>query len=298
MKKPLFVCGSKEYFENDLAEKLSSLDISGKTVLVYSRLLSFGRISSERSVREIIQVIKKQIGPKGTLCIPSYSLSAYNNEVFDPENSKCIVGQLGEVARKMRGFKRTFHPVYSNAISGKNTRYLLKQSPNTCFGDGSFFDLFSKIEDARLLFIGTPLNAATIVHLYDQRCSAPGRFIKFFQAKCLLNGKIINIKFDSYVRDPKYYDNKIHCLAPVELIADSLKVIKRKKFASDWIHMIKESDFARIYSAFHKNGMTDRLLASREDQQEYYQRNNFHLYKKRLGSEELNYMKKLIKLVI
>ena len=292
--KVLFRADGVNFTDTDFDAALSRFDLSGKAVLVYSRLLSFGRLTGEDAVKAMIRVLKRRIGADGTLCIPAYSFSGYNNEVYDPANSKCIVGQLGETARKMPGFRRTFHPIYSTAVWGRHSKYLLGQDPHSSFGDGSFFELFSKIKGARILFLGTTLSTATIVHRYDQHCSAKGRFLKNFTAKCLVDGKVSEMQFDSFVKDYEYYNGRVNCLAPLEVLADNLGIIRREKFASDWIHMISEKDLRKIYSMFLLNGMTDYLLSSVTDFQDYYHKNNFLLYRDRVSKKELSRFKKLL----
>ncbi|HCE45638.1 MAG TPA: hypothetical protein DET40_19015 [Lentisphaeria bacterium] len=291
----LFKADNGGFTGRDFDAVLSRLDLSGKTVLVYSRLLSFGRLTGEDAVKAMVLGMKRHIGAKGTLCIPAYSFSGYNNAVYDPENSRCIVGQLGETARKMLGFKRTFHPVYSHAVWGKHSKYLLAQNPHSSFGDDSFFELFSSIEGSCILFLGTTLSTATIVHRYDQHCAAKGRFLKNFTAKCLVDGKVSDMQFDSFVKDYEYYNGRVNCLAPLEVLADDLGIIKRERFANDWIHMISENDFRNIYSMFLLNGMTDYLMSSVADFQEYYQKNNFRYFMDRISKKELSRLKKLYK---
>ena len=48
-----------------------------KEVLVYSRLLDFGRLISKKSVESILSILKLAVGQKGTLIIPTYTLNTY-----------------------------------------------------------------------------------------------------------------------------------------------------------------------------------------------------------------------------
>lgn len=296
--KTLFKADGVRFTDTDFDTALSRFDLSGNAVLVYSRLLSFGRLTGEDAVKAMILSLKRRIGAEGTLCIPAYSFSGYNKEVYDPTNSRCIVGQLGETARKMRGFRRTFHPVYSHAVWGRHSKLLLSQNPHSSFGDDSFFELFSKIKNARVLFLGTTLSTATIVHRYDQHCAAKGRFLKNFTAKCLVDGKVSEMHFDSFVKNYEYYNGRLNCLAPLEVLADDLGIIQRERFASDWFHMISEKYLREIYSMFLVNGMNDYLMSSVADFQDYYHKNNFHHYRDRISREDLSRLKKLLTIKI
>ena len=167
------------------------LQLKGKNVLVYSRLLGIGRFLGKTAVEEFINILKKSIGEEGTLIIPTYTLNTYKQpREFDIEKSKIMSGVLGDIANISNDFKRTIHPVYSNCISGRFEDELLDQNVTTCFGPGSFFDLFSKLENAYVLMIGLNFNGPTLYHYYEQKFGAKGRFLKYFDVRI----KILNHK--------------------------------------------------------------------------------------------------------
>ena len=154
--------------DSDFASCLQAHSLKGRSVLVYSRLMSFGRIRQKETVSRILALLIECIGGEGTLCVPCYTFSAYNKEIFDPSESRSRVGALGDLARVQEGFVRTIHPVYSHACWGKHARALKAQDYHTCFGSNSFFDLFARLPDAYILMLGTTLSAVTFIHYYDQ----------------------------------------------------------------------------------------------------------------------------------
>ena len=67
----------------DFRKCLKKFNLSGKSVLLFSRLFSFGRLQGEDAVHSIIEIIKDCIGTEGNLYIPAYTYSGYKGEVFD-----------------------------------------------------------------------------------------------------------------------------------------------------------------------------------------------------------------------
>lgn len=285
----LFKTREKIYTDTDLKEVITSFNLKGKTVLCHSRLFSLGRITTQPAVERVIAVLQEEIGPEGTLCIPTYTMSAYNNEVFDVKNSKCPTGILGEVARKMPGFKRSIHPIYSTCCWGKNADLLIeKQSPETCFGPQSFFDVFSKIDNSCFLMLGINLSVITMCHYYDQMNNAPGRFVKSFDAEIIDDaGQQSAIKFDSYVKDRDFYANSHTCLARLDALVTELGLINRQQFGTNWIHEIDESTFKKVYEACLKVDQRHFLVGEMDEFVEYYRKDNFQLYHNQLDSEQI-----------
>jgi aminoglycoside N3'-acetyltransferase len=289
----LFRDKNKLYTHKDLDCLLKTFDLEGKTVLCYSRLLSFARLLGEEAVLAIINLLKKHIGPEGTLCFPCYTFSAYNNAVFNPENSKSSTGVLGECARKLPEFCRTVHPVYSHVCWGKNADELQTcQNQKTCFGKDSFFELFCKYDSAYLLFLGTNFSAQTLYHHYEQRFKAPGRFLKSFKGVIEENGKQYGINFDSYVKDLDFYKNKMNSFARFDALTEKLKLVTRHTFAADWIHGITEKNFRALFQACLEVDQEYFLCSTKEQWETYYLNNDFRLFLNQLDIEKVRKVKK------
>ena len=98
----------------DFRKSLEKFNLSGKSVILFSRLFSFGRIQGVHAVQKIVEILQECIGEQGSLSIPCYTFSSYKDLVFDVNKSKCVVGVLGEFSRHLPGFIRTTHPIYSH----------------------------------------------------------------------------------------------------------------------------------------------------------------------------------------
>lgn len=277
------------FTDSDFADALSGLNLKGANLYLCSSLLSLGRPMNMKVPEKLIEIVVDQLGTGGTLTIPSYSFSGYNKEIFDPETSKCIVGTLGETARKMPGFIRTIHPVYSHSVTGKYLEKLNGQKIETCFGKESYFDIFCSIPNSVIIVLGSSLSALAFYHCYDQLFNAPGRFVKKFNAKIKEGDLIKDIEFDSFVKD---YDNfytgtLMNCLGRFDALATELGVLKHIPFAGNYIHCIKENDFRRLYEACLKVDQKYFLCSTKNEWEEYYPKNNFTLFHGKLENEKI-----------
>ena len=276
---------------SDLSESLKELNLKGKNVLIYSRLLSFGRFLGKSAITEFLEIIKNEIGSEGTLIIPTYTLNSYKEpRVFDVDKSVVMSGILGEIASSDPDFSRSIHPVYSNSIWGKYTEYLLSQDATTCFGENSFFDKFSSLDNAYVLMLGLNFNGPTLYHYYDQKFSAPGRFLKKFDITMRLGENSFNIKFESFVKDHTFYAQRMNCLARFDALAEELEVVDRQALGDNFMHGILEKDFQQLYKSALETDQNYFLLSSENDWEDYYMKNNFQLFH---GTLEKDLVKKV-----
>jgi aminoglycoside N3'-acetyltransferase len=259
----------------DLSNSLSKLDLAGKDVIIYSRLLSFGRIKGINAVNCFIDLLLDYIGPGGTLIIPTYTLNTYSEKFFNVKTSKIMSGVLGEAANKNTRFTRTVHPVYSNVIAGNNKDFYMKQDATTCFGAGSFFDLFSQNDNSVVLMAGLNFNGPTLYHYYDQKYSANGRFVKNFNVDMILYDFAFGMTFDSFVKDNSFYNNKMNCLARFDALAHELEMVSSVEFGDNFFHLISESNFNILYKTVLEVDQEYFLLANAELWDTYYLKNNF-----------------------
>tara|TARA_B110000046_G_scaffold186043_1_gene231769 strand:- start:300 stop:1187 length:888 start_codon:yes stop_codon:yes gene_type:complete len=271
----LFKTSSDVVTLDQLSEAFSKLDLKGKDVLIYSRLLSFGRVKSLDAIEVFIETLIDNIGPEGTLIIPTYTLNCYEERIFDLNKSKIMSGILGEIASRDEKFIRTIHPVYSNVIIGYNKDIFYRQNASTCFGDGSFFDIFSKNKNGVVLMAGLNFNGPTLYHYYDQKFEASGRFIKQFNINMVLGDHVFDMTFDSFVKDRDFYFEKMNCLARFDALAKELNLVQSVQLGDDFIHMITEKNFQELYRVVLEVDQNYFLLSSEDLWDTYYLKNEF-----------------------
>lgn len=284
----LFKTKGRAYTDADFEAALAALSLKGRSLLVYSRLISFGRFASVEAITRMVELLQNAVGPKGTLAFVSYTFSGYNDEVYDPTQTKCIVGTLGELTRTMPGFVRTVHPIYANTVWGENAAFLMGQKQETCFGEGSFFELLSQIPNAAVMLLGTNLSATTIYHHYDQRFNAPGRFIKTFPAKLRDNDNSAEreITFDAYVKDYDFYADRMNCLGRLDAVLTKYDLIQRQPFAASEITLIDEKTFRLAHRACLDADQTYFLCSTKEEWETYYLKNQTRLFHGQLDPEK------------
>ena len=280
--------------DSDFRESLSRFNISGKSVILFSRLFSFGRLQGEEAIFRIIEILQDCIGNQGSLIIPSYTFSGFKGEAFDVNESKCVVGVLGEFSRHLPGFIRTNHPIYSHNCWGRHNVILSKQDQSSCFGPNSFFDLFSDLPDPYILVLGTGLNTITNIHYYDQKFSLKSRFIKKFKAQIKLNGIINEIEFSSCVSKLKFYKDKVQCLATLDALLTDLKIIERSKLGLNWLYGINEKHFQEVYKVCVSQDPEYYLYSSYSNYLEYSEKNKFDIFHGSLNQKKIEKIKSFL----
>ena len=95
-------------------------------------------------------VIKKTIfdiiGENGFVAVPTFTLNFPKNREFDVENTPSEqMGIFSEFIRKHEGSKRTYHPIHSISLLGKNSNHIASLKGDTEFSEGSSFDHLLKI---------------------------------------------------------------------------------------------------------------------------------------------------------
>lgn len=278
----------------DFERVINNLSLQGKDVLVYSRLFNFGRLTGVKSVTSIIDILKLAVGKTGSLIIPTYTLGVYNQpRIFSETDSKIMSGVLGEFSTKDSEFIRMIHPIYSNSIYNDVDNYYEKQRKETCFGDSSFFDLYSKRKNGIVLMLGLNFNGPSLYHYYDQTFKAKGRFLKSFDVLMEYGDKKYNLNFDSYVKDYNFYSDIKNCLGRFDAISQLLGITKTVFFGDGYIHKISEPDFKKLFKITLEVDQGYFLTSSTDDWIEYYTKNNYRHFYGSLDENKINEVKKL-----
>ena len=88
---------------------------------------------------------------------------------YDIRSDKSETGSLSKVALQRSDFRRTKHPIYSFAVSGKDREKLLSLDDQSGWGPNSLFAYFHK-SGAKNLFIGIDYkNGFTFDHYFEEK---------------------------------------------------------------------------------------------------------------------------------
>ena len=179
----LYVYNGESIGEEDFVSALKSLGVkNGDTLFVHSAIDKFGKVGPSYDPKvlcgSLVRALKKSVGPKGTLAMPTFTYSYCETRVFDMDKSPSEVGALSEFFRKQRGVIRSQHPIFSIAASGTGARALVK-SGTDAFGDDSIFGNVRR-QNALLVFLGSTFKSCTLGHHITQMHGVPYRSIKTF----------------------------------------------------------------------------------------------------------------------
>jgi aminoglycoside 3-N-acetyltransferase len=184
---------------------------SGDTVMVHSQLYSIGSLAGiqDRKVltSELVGALIELLGPDGTLILPTFTFSFCRTGIYDPARTPSEMGTLTEEGRKLAGFVRTLHPIYSVAAIGRNASSCFQAPTASCFGTNSFFSylhaLGSTTGRVKFLSIGVELPPTVFTHIHhvEECVGVPYRYQKKFEGVLERNGTKLPIATQFYVRD-------------------------------------------------------------------------------------------------
>lgn len=157
----------------------------GDVVLLSSRLTEMMYVAKKNndsfSIDELIDTFIDAIGPDGTLLIPTYNWDFCKGIAFDWNSSPCKTGILGQHALQRSDFKRTRHPIYSYAVTGKDKDFLCSLDNISSFGADSPFAYIHHNNGKNVMLGINMQNSCTFVHHVEEMSGkAPYRYLKTF----------------------------------------------------------------------------------------------------------------------
>jgi aminoglycoside 3-N-acetyltransferase len=162
-----------ETIENDYSRLVDSLDLNKDDTIFISSDISnlakyFKSIGENFQVNRFIEELQTKLS-NGTIVIPAYTDNLRNNDVFDIQKSKPTTGALSNRIGRRKDFSRTFDPLHSVYVWGKEKDEILNLSDETSFGERSIFGFFAKV-NPKFLFIDVDLqNSFTFIHYLEQK---------------------------------------------------------------------------------------------------------------------------------
>jgi aminoglycoside N3'-acetyltransferase len=152
---------------NDVFNIFRSLRIRENFIIIHSDVV--GLEFKNFSLPKLWEVIFYGIGPGKTYLFPAFSFSFLKKKIWDYHKTPSDAGILSEYFRKIISFNRTFHPIHSLSVYGKNAQDVPYQNCNSSFGKGSVWEWLCKNKDVCNLSLGIGLNGgATICHYAEE----------------------------------------------------------------------------------------------------------------------------------
>ena len=196
----------------------------------------------DKKLKTTFDLIIKYLNPNGTLLVPTFTTSFTQKGKFDVIKSKSEIGIFSENFRKIKDVQRSFHPIFSFAIIGKNKKQFLNSNMEDCFGAGTFFDLLFK-KNAKILCFGCGFNEITFTLFVEQALGVKYRYFKYFKGEKTLKKKKFKTKVRYFVRDLKKKTD-----LDLFLLKEQMKKGKKIKTTSLGriaLHSVETKDFFR-----------------------------------------------------
>lgn len=202
-EKPLYKTSGGVIYPANIATGLTKLGLQqGDVVFVHSDISAFGKMASfdaEYLLGSLIRCFMNAVGASGAVIMPTFTYSFCKGEVYDPAESKSTVGILTEFFRNHPDVKRSKHPIFSVAVTGRHQEYLLDTGKDS-FGENSIFDKLRKVNGKIIIFGSSFITSCTYLHYVEQSFGVPYRYLKTFTGEIRDNGKVYEDYATFYVR--------------------------------------------------------------------------------------------------
>lgn len=211
---------AEEYFD-DLDKVYSSLGINkGDTLYIASNITGFAMsffkctVGKKGNVDDFLNMfidnLINYLGKDGTILIPVFNWDFCKGIEFIYEKTPGQTGSLGNwVLEKRKDFKRTFHPIYSFAVGGKDKDLLLSLKNKDSWGIDSPFHYLHKSQ-AKMLMINVDSGQCnTFEHYIEEMINVPYRYMKDFVGNYQINGESERRVYRMYVRDLQYTSKQL-----------------------------------------------------------------------------------------
>lgn len=241
-----------EYNKSDLFRTFQKLDIKkGDSIFLSTSLGMLGKPKTTNKnilltvSNWILESLKKLIGEKGNIFVPTYSYSfTKKKKIFSVKNTKSTIGYFPNFFLKKKGIIRSKDPMVSIAGYGPQAKYVLEKISNTSFGKNCAFERLLKLKSLKCCHIGLGVNWMPFIHYLEWKNNVPFRFKKNLSGKIILKKMKKKQKKINWVYHARYLRK--------ETQADGYKIgrlaLKRKlynycKIANSAIYVIDYKKF-------------------------------------------------------
>lgn len=195
----------KGYGSEDLQRVLAKVGcLPGDVVLVHAALWALGQFADcapGSGAEAIANLLVNYFGAAGTVVVPTFSYSVCKTLYFDRATTPSEgMGILAETLRGRRGTLRSPHPLQSVAATGKWAEDICCRDTPGAFNPGGPFDRMVEL-NAKLVLLGTSMQAASLIHYVEERYGVPYRYWKSFTITYADQGIVQVREYRMFVRD-------------------------------------------------------------------------------------------------
>tara|TARA_B100000161_G_C33516263_1_gene398833 strand:- start:19 stop:753 length:735 start_codon:yes stop_codon:yes gene_type:complete len=126
------------------------------------------------------EFLKKYIGKKGSIIIPTYNYDFTKKKKFNHKFTKSQVGFFGNYLLKKHYKRRTRDPIFSHLVFGRNSNAFFNIKYDEAFGPNSIFSFMLK-KNYKILCLGCSSNSMTFLHFLEKQNNVSYRYNKIFK---------------------------------------------------------------------------------------------------------------------
>ena len=243
---------SEKNLNNKLNLLFNSLKIKkGDKIIIHSNiagLMQYTNINKENVCKIFLNFLKKYIGEKGVVIIPTFNYQFTKHKNFNVKSSPSEVGFFSNYLLKKNWKKRTLDPVFSHMIFGELNEYNNKKINTKAFGEDSIFNILRKKDFKIICFCCSP-DRITFFHFIEYIYKVPYRFLKKFSGNFIYKGFKKKIIYEYYV-GKKNIDYSIKEKKITTLINN--KEFKSEKFGRFECYLFKVNSLVKKFEKILK----------------------------------------------
>ena len=214
-------------FEKEFLSSFKRLKINKtKNIYVTSNLSNISkiRIRKQKKVEIIFNSLKKTMGEKYSIFVPTATLNLCNTKIpFDLQNTPSHnMGPLAEYIRQKKSI-RSLHPFWSICGIGNNAK-ILKNVSKHAYGFGSPWSKMLELDFLQVNIGIHPSKAVTLIHHIETIIGVPYRYNKLFRHRVKCDGKLYEDDFFQSV-----FFNKVNSKKKIKLNEHFFKILKDQK---------------------------------------------------------------------
>lgn len=229
----------------DLAAALRNVGAHDCNVLFIHSGMNFGVPAARR--RDLLaglwEAVKSLSVP--TICLPTFTFSFPNKEVYDVDSTPSRMGVFSEYARQLPYAIRSRDPLMSVTLIGESRDLVTDVGKESC-GANSTFHKLSQRDDVKFAFLGVRAGACfTYMHHLEWQADVPYRYNREFHGKIRIGGveseatAVLNVRYKGVVPGNGSYEYEEMMLKQGVMLNDT--------FGDGIVRCVSEKDASRIY---------------------------------------------------
>jgi len=243
---------SHNFSKLDIIDALKKTEVKeGDSIFVHSNIGFFGRLENGNNGEKYCEIFKdaifEVIGSKGTLIVPTFSLSYCNNQIFDKKTTKSFeCGVFSEFIRELKNSKRSDDANFSVSAIGDKSNYFTKNVSEYSFGVNSFWNRLWK-ENGKICRFNMSPDYNTFIHFVERELNVKYRYDKKFSGISIINNNKIENKYYHYVHDLEN-QNHLPNLTKLDNKCKELGFLKSKDLGRGQIIVVSTKDVYNVIS--------------------------------------------------